>query len=324
MARIWKYWSDQDAEVMDFELIPTTDFELPSWMDGEFVVAGPSKFGMGNKKFNYVLDGYGRYNKLQFENNTVKLSSKMLNSKWLELSTKENDIPPGFIFVETNPPRWMSKIPFASLYYTSKYLDNNWVMPFLMPDGKTFVGMTDTPQMLQFDMETLEQKGFLEWEDGLKCNMAATHVKNLPNGDMIGVCTEIGEKGNKFITSYRVTKDNIHMRNVIGRVPTNSLLYQHAFGMSEEYIAIFEHPVTVSLMDLILGYDMIHAMHLNQTATTKIHLVSIADGSFKTIETGIYFQMVHMGNSFVKDGKFICDATIYQDTEGNVFEVMEF
>ena len=160
-------------------------------------------------------------------------------------------------------------------------------------------------------METLEQKGFLEWEDGLKCNMAATHVKNLPNGDMIGVCTEIGEKGNKFITSYRVTKDNIHMRNVIGRVPTNSLLYQHAFGMSGEYIAIFEHPVTVSLMDLILGYDMIHAMHLNQTATTKIHLVSIADGSFKTIETGIYFQMVHMGNSFVKDGKFICDATIY-------------
>lgn len=173
-------------------------------------------------------------------------------------------------------------------------------------------------------METLEQKGFLEWEDGLKCNMAATHVKNLPNGDMIGVCTEIGEKGKKFITSYRVTKDNIHKRDVIGRVPTNSLLYQHAFGMSEEYIAIFEHPVTVSLMDLILGYDMIHAMHLNQTATTKIHLVSIADGSFKTIETGIYFQMVHMGNSFVKDGKFICDATIYQDTEGNVFEVMEF
>ena len=34
--------------------------------------------------------------------------------------------------------------------------------------------------------------------------------------------------------------------------------------------------------------------------------------------------MVHMGNSFVKDGKFICDATIYQDTKKNVFEVMEF
>jgi hypothetical protein len=76
-------------------------------MDGTFFVAGPSKFGMGKKKFSYVLDGYGRYNKLEIENNTVKLTSKMLNSKWLELSTQENDIPPGFIFVETNPPRWM-------------------------------------------------------------------------------------------------------------------------------------------------------------------------------------------------------------------------
>lgn len=144
--------------------------------------------------------------------------------------------------------------------------------------------------------------------------MAATHVKNLPNGDMIGVCTEIGDKGKKFLTSYRVRGENIHQREVIGRVPTDNLVYQHAFGMSEEYIAIFEHPVSVSLMDLILGYDMIDAMHLDQSATTKIHLVSIADGTFKTIETGIYFQMVHMGNAFVKDGKFICDATIYQNT----------
>lgn len=87
-------------------------------MTGEFVVAGPSKFGMGDKEFNYVLDGFGRYNKLKIENNTVKFTSKMMNSMWLDMATKENDILPGFIFQETNPPRWMSKIPFANLYYT--------------------------------------------------------------------------------------------------------------------------------------------------------------------------------------------------------------
>lgn len=112
--------------------------------------------------------------------------------------------------METNPPRWKSKIPFENLYYTSKYMDNNWVMPFRLPDGETYVSMTDTPLMLQFDMETLETKGLLQWEDSLKCDMAATHVKNLLNGDMIGVCTEITDKGKKMLTSYRVTKDNIH------------------------------------------------------------------------------------------------------------------
>jgi len=132
-------------------------------MNGEFVVAGPSKFGMGNKEFNFMLDGFGRQNKLKIENNTVKLTSKMMDTKWLDLATKENDIPPAFIFMETNPPRWKSKIPFENLYYTSKYMDNNWVMPFRLPDGETYVSMTDTPLMLQFDMETLETKGLLQW-----------------------------------------------------------------------------------------------------------------------------------------------------------------
>ena len=74
--------------------------------------------------------------------------------------------------------------------YTKKYMDNNWVMPARMPDGQTYVGMTDMPLMLELDLNKLEQKGFLEWHDDLECMMGTTHVKNLPNGDMVGVCSE--------------------------------------------------------------------------------------------------------------------------------------
>ena len=65
-------------------------------------------------------------------------------------------------------------------------------MPARMPDGKTFIGMTDMPQMLEFDIENLgQQKGFVEFDDKLSgCMMGTTHVKNLPNGDMVGVCSE--------------------------------------------------------------------------------------------------------------------------------------
>lgn len=76
---------------------------------------------------------------------------------------------------------------------------------------------------------------------------------------------------------------------MIGRVPIKDTIYQHDFGMSEEYIAIFEHPVSMSLLDMILGHDMLHTMVRNTNDTTKIHLVSIADGSFTTIDTGIFF-----------------------------------
>ena len=34
--------------------------------------------------------------------------------------------------------------------------------------------------------------------------------------------------------------------------------------------------------------------------------------------------MIHTGNAFVKDGKFIVDATIYTDNQVNVYEVFNF
>ena len=76
--------------------------------------------------------------------------------------------------------------------------------------------------------------------------------------------------------------------------------------------------------EMILGYDMLRSMIRDGTDTTKIHLMSTKDGSFKTFDSRIYFQMIHTGNSFVKDGKFICDATIYQDSTHDVYEVFEF
>lgn len=37
------------------------DYTLPEWLDGEFLISGPSKFYMGNMKVNSALDGFGRY-----------------------------------------------------------------------------------------------------------------------------------------------------------------------------------------------------------------------------------------------------------------------
>ena len=89
MAKIWRYWSDQEAEVMDLELVPKTEYQLPTWLAGDFILAGPSKFGMGKRKLEHVLDGFGRFNRFKIESNSIKFNSKMLNSKWLTLSQLE-------------------------------------------------------------------------------------------------------------------------------------------------------------------------------------------------------------------------------------------
>lgn len=98
-------------------------------------------------------------------------------------------------FRETTPPRWMANVPGVNLYYSSHYFDNFWVMPFRMPDKKTYVGLTDMADMLEMDIDTLQSKGKLKWEDDLKCQTGTTHVKELDSNTMVGVCGEITSMG---------------------------------------------------------------------------------------------------------------------------------
>jgi hypothetical protein len=49
-------------------------------------------------------------------------------------------------------------------------------MPMRMPDDKTYVGMTDTSNMLEIDLPSLTKKDFIKFNDTLRCNTGATHV----------------------------------------------------------------------------------------------------------------------------------------------------
>mgnify|MGYP000073441745 CR=1 FL=1 len=113
-------------------------------------------------------------------------------------------------------------------------------MPYRMPDNKTYVSLTDTPNMLKIDPKTLEPKGMIKWDDDIMGTTGTTHVKSLPNGDLVGVCAEITLKGENLLTAYRISGDNINKRIRIGSVNTGACsIYQHAFGLSENYVTIF-------------------------------------------------------------------------------------
>jgi hypothetical protein len=45
--------------------------------------------------------------------------------------------------------------------------------------------------MLKIDPKTLEPLGMIKWDDDILGTTGTTHVKTLPNGDLVGVCAEI-------------------------------------------------------------------------------------------------------------------------------------
>jgi carotenoid cleavage dioxygenase-like enzyme len=70
---------------------------------------------------------------------------------------------------------------------------------------------------------------------------------------------------------------------------------------------------------------MLSAMDFKTDDTTKIHAVATDGSGIETFDTGIFFQMIHTGNSFMRDdGTLVVDATTYDRLDANVYELFDF
>lgn len=153
--------------------------------------------------------------------------------------------------------------------------------------------MTDTPNYLKLDIDSLEPQGFIKFDDDIKSQTGTTHVRSLPNGDTVGVVSESPSMGQNQLTAYRISKDNINKRIRIGSVSTGKdSHYQHAFGLSENYVTIFQHPVKNDMNCEILGKDMLTCMKQCSNENTIIHAIKIEGedaGKVTSFDTGKFF-----------------------------------
>jgi carotenoid cleavage dioxygenase-like enzyme len=319
-----KWWVSEERDLEQTALEAShSNYQLPSWANGQYWTSGVSKFEFGTREFTDVMDGMGRYTRYDIKNGQVSVRSKMLDSKWYELCKSKNDILPNVLFSPPNPKPWNSNVPGVNIYYASHYGDNMWVQMHRMPDKKTYFGATDQDLRLQIDPDTLKQQGFIQYQDDKGVcptgGNGPTHMQTRPtNGDMINLCAGIDtSSGKNRITVYSISADNVLKRNKIADIPTTKMRYIHSFRITPDYAIIFEHPMYIDAMKLMAGYDMVEgAMAKEKDGTTKIHIVHLDTGDVKTIETGDYFVTLHQGNTFMKDDNtIIADVAGYWDAE---------
>ena len=74
-----------------------------------------------------------------------------------------------------------------NLLYTLICNDNNWVDLELTADGKDFVITSDSDKKLLFDINTLEQKGPIDWKDNLLLFTGISHSETLQDGTVLSL-----------------------------------------------------------------------------------------------------------------------------------------
>lgn len=274
---------------------------------------------MNDKHYGSFADGYGRISRFDIKDGKVSFKSRMMETKYYNQSKKENTIIPGTLFTHTKPERARSKIPGMNVYYSSKYGDNQWVDMERMADGKTFVTTTDTFNKLVMDLDTLKPSSFVGFTDKVSCLLGVTHSQTLPDGSILSICPSKGPKMmDNYISVFKMSPDDPFNRVEIAQVKTDYLVYQHGFALSEDYLILFQNPISFDVTGMLAGKEMVDCMLMNKDKTSKIHAVKLSDGSYTTFDTKAWSTTLHFSNAYQPDeNTIVFNAPGYFDSSKN-------
>ena len=110
--------------------------------------------------------------------------------------------------------------------------------------GERYIAMTETPMPIEFDPETLETVGQLEYADKLKAHVTTAHPHHDPERDELVNYHAYFSRVSKYVL-YGLPAGS-SARRVIAELPVKEPSYMHAFGMSGRHLILAEYPLRVN------------------------------------------------------------------------------
>jgi beta,beta-carotene 9',10'-dioxygenase len=296
-------FTSQDEETI-VERLPLSG-ELPPWLSGALVRVTPALLEVGDRRLAHWFDGIAMLNRFGFADGRVSYASRFLESRAYE-GAKQGELRHGGF--ATDPCRSIFKR--VQQIFSPDQTDNPNVN--LARIGERYIAMTETPMPVEFDPETLDTIGHLEYADGLKAHVTTAH----PHHD-----AERNELVNYVARFSRVSEyvlyglpANGSTRRVIARMPVKEPAYMHAFGMSERYLILAEYPLRVNPLKLAFaGKPFIENYTWRPDDPTRFQVVDRETGALRgTYETDAFFCFHHV-NAFERGGDLVVDLVAYDD-----------
>jgi len=152
-----------NAEIV-LESLPT-EGRFPDWLSGSLVRNGPAKFEAGHDLFNHHFDGFAMLHRFGFRNGEVSYRNRYLRSRSFEYATQKDRM--GYPVFATRLDRDRLERVSAELR-KGDIPDVNASVALARIAGQ-HVALTDGSTLpMAYDLETLETRGPLVWNDRLQ------------------------------------------------------------------------------------------------------------------------------------------------------------
>ncbi|MET0614503.1 MAG: carotenoid oxygenase family protein, partial [Thermoleophilaceae bacterium] len=159
-------FTSQDQEIT-VDSLPVSG-DVPAWLTGALVRVTPALLEVGDRRLDHWFDGLAMLNRFGFADGRVSYGSRFLESRAYEDAKRGEWKSGGFA---TDPCRSIFKR--VRQIFSPDITDNPNVN--LARIGERYIAMTETPMPVEFDAETLDTLGHLEYADKLKGQVTTAH-----------------------------------------------------------------------------------------------------------------------------------------------------
>ena len=296
-------FTSQDEET-SVDRLPVTG-ELPEWLTGSLVRVTPALLEVGGRRRGPLVRRRGDAEPLRLRGREGLLRQPLPREHRLP-DAKEGEWRHGGF--ATDPCRSIFKR--VQQIFSPDVTDNPNVN--LARIGERYIAMTETPMPVEFDPETLDTIGHLEYADRLKAHVTTAHPHHDVERDELVNYTARFSRTSEYVL-YGLPADS-STRRVIARMPVKEPAYMHAFGMSERYLILAEYPLRVNPLKLAFsGKPFIENYTWRSDEPTRFRVFDRGTGELRgTYDTDAFFCFHHV-NAFERGGELVLDLCAYED-----------
>jgi len=286
--------------------VPVTG-ELPAWLSGALVRVTPAKLEVGERRLDHWFDGIAMLNRFGIADGRVSYKSRFIDSVAYRDAQEGEWRHRGFA---TDPCRSLFKR--VQSIFSTDVTDNPNVN--LARIGERYIAMTETPMPIEFDAETLETVGQLQYADKLKAHATTAHPHHDPERDELVNYHAFFSRMSKYVL-YGLPAGSSE-RRVIAELPVKEPSYMHAFGMSGRHLILTEYPLRANPLKMALSNKpFIQNYVWRPEESAKFQVFDRETGALRgTYETEAFFCFHHV-NAFERAGgrELVVDLIAYDD-----------
>lgn len=281
---------------------------IPTWLNGSLLRNGPAQFEVGNNSYRHWFDGLAMLHRFGFDNGSVSYNNKFLRSPEYKGNHAAGKI--NFGTFATDPCRSIFQ-RVMSVFQPGEPGHNGNVN--LTKLAGQFIAMTETPLPVEFDAETLETVGVVNFDDEIGFVGSTAHPHFDPQRNA-GVQHLIGYGRESTYSFAYMPNEKPLRRDVLNHIKVSEPGYVHSFGMTARYLILAEFPFVVNPLRILLsGKPFIENFRWKPEQGTRFLVIDKLSGELvREVQADACFAFHHI-NAFEDGDDIIVDMSTYED-----------